>query len=146
MATKPQPKRRKVQKRTKEGKPLQHVQWQALAVENLTPLFQRQLVVGTNIMVARVQLKKGCLVPEHHHLHEQVSCVMQGAIKFWIDGREIVVRAGEVLPFLRTCRTVSRRSRTRSPSTCSVRRARTGSMEPTITCAASECHSSRTGH
>jgi quercetin dioxygenase-like cupin family protein len=97
MATKPQPKRRKVQKRTKEGKPLQHVQWQALAVENLTPLFRRQHVIGTNIMVARVQLKKGCLVPEHHHFHEQVSCVMQGAIKFWIDGREIVVRAGEVL-------------------------------------------------
>jgi quercetin dioxygenase-like cupin family protein len=78
-------------------KPLQHLQWRSVEVEELTPLFRRQLIVGKNIMVARVQLKQGCLVPEHHHFHEQISCVMEGAIKFWIDGKEIVVRGGEVL-------------------------------------------------
>jgi quercetin dioxygenase-like cupin family protein len=97
MATKLRPAGLKSQGRTRKTKPLQHAKWQSVAVEDLNPLLRRRLVVGTNIMVARVQLKKGCLVPEHHHFHEQIACVMEGAVKFWIDGREITVRGGEVL-------------------------------------------------
>jgi len=48
-------------------------------------------------MLARVLLKKGCVVPEHSHPNEQVTFVLEGALKFWIDGKEIVVNAGEVL-------------------------------------------------
>ena len=48
-------------------------------------------------MLARVLLKKGCIVPEHSHHNEQVTYVLDGALKFWIDSRVIVVRAGEVL-------------------------------------------------
>jgi len=50
-------------------------------------------------MVARILLKKGCFVPEHSHHNEQISCVLEGALKFGIDGKEIVVSAGEVLRF-----------------------------------------------
>ena len=48
-------------------------------------------------MVARVLLKKGCIVPEHSHHNEQLTYILDGALKFWIDGKEIVVHAGEVL-------------------------------------------------
>jgi quercetin dioxygenase-like cupin family protein len=48
-------------------------------------------------MLARVLLKRGCIVPEHSHHNEQVSCILEGALKFWIDGREVIVSAGEVL-------------------------------------------------
>jgi quercetin dioxygenase-like cupin family protein len=44
-----------------------------------------------------VLLKKGCIVPEHHHVNEQITFITEGALKFWIDGEEIIVRAGEVL-------------------------------------------------
>jgi quercetin dioxygenase-like cupin family protein len=54
-------------------------------------------VVGQNVMLARVLLKKGCLVPEHSHHNEQITYVLEGALKFGIDGKEIVVNAGEVL-------------------------------------------------
>ena len=30
-------------------------------------------------------------------MNEQVSYILEGALKFWIDGTEIVVHAGEVL-------------------------------------------------
>jgi len=30
-------------------------------------------------------------VPEHSHHNEQISCVLEGALKFGIDGKEIVV-------------------------------------------------------
>ena len=48
-------------------------------------------------MLARVLLKKGCIVPEHSHHNEQLTYILDGALKFWIDGKEIVVHAGEVL-------------------------------------------------
>ncbi len=75
----------------------QHVPWKSVELETLNPLLQRQFLVGQNIMLARVLLKKGCIVPEHSHHNEQVTYILDGALKFWIDGKEIVVHAGEVL-------------------------------------------------
>jgi unsaturated pyranuronate lyase len=76
---------------------LRHISWSSIPVENLNSLLGRQLIVGRDIMLAHVLLKKGCIVPEHSHPNEQVTYVLEGALKFWIDGKEIVVRAGEVL-------------------------------------------------
>jgi quercetin dioxygenase-like cupin family protein len=76
---------------------LQYIPWHTIDLENLNPLLQRQFIVGQDIMLARVLLKKGCIVPEHSHHNEQVTYILDGALKFWIDGREIVVNAGEVL-------------------------------------------------
>src|SRR5437870_7642291 len=76
---------------------LRYVPWSTVELENLNPLLQRQFVVGSGIMLARVLLKKGCIVPEHSHVNEQLTYILEGALKFWIDGREIVVKAGEVL-------------------------------------------------
>jgi quercetin dioxygenase-like cupin family protein len=76
---------------------LQHVPWDSVELEELNPLLQRQFIVGRDIMIARVLLKKGCVVPEHSHVNEQVTYILEGALKFRIDGREIIVRSGEVL-------------------------------------------------
>ena len=48
-------------------------------------------------MVARVLMKKGCIIPLHSHHNEQFTYILEGALKFWVDGKEIVVNAGEVL-------------------------------------------------
>lgn len=76
---------------------LRHVPWQTIDLEELNPLLQRQFVVGRDIMVARVLMKKGCIIPLHSHYNEQFTYILEGALKFWIDGKEIVVNAGEVL-------------------------------------------------
>ena len=76
---------------------LKYVPWHTVPLEDLKPLLQRQFVVGQEIMLARVLLQKGCIVPEHSHHNEQLTYVLEGALKFWIDGQEIVVNAGEVL-------------------------------------------------
>jgi quercetin dioxygenase-like cupin family protein len=75
----------------------QHVLWHTIPLEELNPLLQRQFLVGQNVILARVLLKKGCVVPEHSHHNEQLAYVLDGALKFCIGGREIVVRTGEVL-------------------------------------------------
>jgi len=48
-------------------------------------------------MLARVLLKKGSYVPKHSHVNEQITYILEGALKFGIDGREITVSAGQVL-------------------------------------------------
>ena len=76
---------------------LKYVPWSSIDLEDLNPLLQRQFVVGHDIMVARVLMKKGCIIPLHSHHNEQFTYILEGALKFWIDGKEIVVNAGEVL-------------------------------------------------
>jgi quercetin dioxygenase-like cupin family protein len=89
--------RRAVTKHAAAPAALQYIPWRSIELEDLNPLLQRQFVVGQEIMLARVLLKKGCIVPEHSHHNEQLTYILDGALKFWIDGREIVVHAGEVL-------------------------------------------------
>jgi quercetin dioxygenase-like cupin family protein len=96
---KPKTARKKVARRTTDTQRtrLQYIPWSTVPIEDLNPLLQRHFIVGQNIMVARVLLKKGCIVPEHSHHNEQITYILDGALKFWIDGKEIVVSAGEVL-------------------------------------------------
>lgn len=89
--------KRAVTKHAAAGAKLQYIPWHTVELENLNPLLRRQFVVGQEIMLARVLLKKGCIVPEHSHHNEQLTYILDGALKFWIDGKEIVVHAGEVL-------------------------------------------------
>ena len=71
--------------------------WDNFAPEALTPLIDRQYFNSDRLTVARFVLKKGAVVPEHKHENEQVSHVLQGALRFKMEGREITVRSGEML-------------------------------------------------
>ena len=77
-----------------------HVRWDELPEERLNDLLSRRLITGDRMMLAHVYLKKGCVVPKHHHENEQFTYVLRGALKFYVgdDGaHEVTVRAGEVL-------------------------------------------------
>ena len=76
---------------------LKYTRWSEVRLEHLNPLIDRQMIVGDKLMLARVLLKKGAHVPEHRHHNEQVTYILAGALKFKVDGKEIVVRSGEVL-------------------------------------------------
>ena len=77
-----------------------HYAWDAMPKEKVTDLLDRRLITGERMMLAHVYLKQGCIVPKHQHHNEQITYILEGALKFWIgeDQQEIViVRAGEVL-------------------------------------------------
>jgi quercetin dioxygenase-like cupin family protein len=80
---------------------LQHTSWDKLPVETMNPLLTRQFVTGEEGMLARIVLKKGCIVPRHSHANEQISYITEGALKFLLGDEaapvEHIVRAGEVL-------------------------------------------------
>ena len=73
------------------------IAWKDVEREQLNPLIHREMVTGQQIMVARVFIKKDGHVPLHHHHNEQFTYILEGALKFAINGKEIIVRAGEVL-------------------------------------------------
>ena len=74
-----------------------HHRWADIEPERMNPLTTRQYVVGANTMLARLVLKKGAHVPLHKHMNEQISHVVEGALSFLIEGKEVTVRGGEIL-------------------------------------------------
>ena len=71
--------------------------WDEIALEKVTELLSRKIVSGDREMIVQVYVKRGCLVPMHAHESEQMTYVLQGAVKYLVAGEEIVVREGEVL-------------------------------------------------
>jgi quercetin dioxygenase-like cupin family protein len=71
--------------------------WDEIALDKVTEMLSRKIVSGEREMLVQVYVKRGCLVPMHAHDSEQMTYVLQGALKFLIGGEEITVREGEVL-------------------------------------------------
>ena len=71
--------------------------WDEIALEKVTEMISRKIVSGEREMLAQIYLKRGALVPMHAHDSEQMTYILQGALRFLIDGEEITVREGEVL-------------------------------------------------
>jgi len=76
---------------------MQRLAWESVKKEVIHEKFWRKVVSGEKAMVAQIGLSKDCVVPLHHHESEQISVVMQGAMKFELEGREVIVRGGEVM-------------------------------------------------
>ena len=79
---------------------VRHYRWDDIPREKVTDQLDRKLVTGDRMMLAQVFLKKGSIVPRHSHENEQLTWILEGALRFWIGEHgeeEIVVNAGEVL-------------------------------------------------
>ncbi len=71
-----------------------------MPLEEVNPHLSRRLITGERMMYAQVLLKKGAVVPKHSHDNEQITFIVEGALKFWIGEEQdevLVVRTGEVL-------------------------------------------------
>jgi quercetin dioxygenase-like cupin family protein len=71
--------------------------WDEIALEKITEMISQKIVSGEREMLAQIYLKRGALVPLHAHESEQMTYVLQGSLRYVVDGEEIVVREGEVL-------------------------------------------------
>ena len=71
--------------------------WEDIPWDHLNPKLERRLVTGDQIMLAHVFLHEGCVVPEHAHENEQLTYVLEGTLRFLVEGDEIDVAAGDVL-------------------------------------------------
>ena len=71
--------------------------WADIQSEQLNPLLTRKLITGDRVMLSELILKKGAVVPAHHHENEQVTFILSGCLKFDMSGKEVILRTGEVL-------------------------------------------------
>ena len=80
-----------------------HMKWDDVERESVTHDIARQLFTGKRMMLAQVFLDKGAIVPKHSHDNEQLTWVVEGALKFWLGDEgepgyeERIVSAGEVM-------------------------------------------------
>ena len=81
-----------------QGKrPVRLHRWDEIALEKVTEMISRKIITGEREMVTQIYLKRGAIVPMHSHESEQMTYVLQGGLRFLINGEEITVREGEVL-------------------------------------------------
>jgi quercetin dioxygenase-like cupin family protein len=71
--------------------------WDEIALDKLTEMVSRKIICGERGMLAQIYLKRGALVPMHSHESEQMTYILQGALRFLVGGEEVVVSEGEVL-------------------------------------------------
>ena len=82
-----------------KGSGVRHFRWDEMEKEPVTDAISRRVVTGERAMLAHIYLEKGARVPMHSHENEQITYLLEGALKFWIgeERRELILRAGEVL-------------------------------------------------
>jgi len=71
--------------------------WDEIPLEKINEMVSRKTLAGEREMLAQTYLKRGALVPLHAHDSEQMTYVLQGALRVDVEGEQIVVREGEVL-------------------------------------------------
>src|SRR6266852_9607548 len=76
---------------------MEYFTWESVPLEVMSEMISRKVISGEKAMVAQIYLKKGAVVPEHHHESEQITYILEGALKFELEGKEVVVHKGEVL-------------------------------------------------
>jgi quercetin dioxygenase-like cupin family protein len=69
--------------------------WDAVPAETVNPSMSRQIVSGDKLMIARIRFKNGFIVPLHSHVHEQVTQVISGKMRFWFgENKEQTMELG----------------------------------------------------
>ena len=71
--------------------------WDEITLEKITEMISQKIVAGEREMLAQIYLKRGALVPVHSHESEQMTYILQGALKVVVGGEALTVREGEVL-------------------------------------------------
>ncbi len=78
-------------------KEIQHIKFDDLGWEQLGDKLQRKYVYGEQGMLALFKMDKGAKVPLHQHPNEQTSYITKGSVKVTMQGKDYIVKAGEVL-------------------------------------------------
>jgi quercetin dioxygenase-like cupin family protein len=80
-----------------------HPNWSNIPVEQVADGIERQMLVGHQMMICRFRFKPFLVTLEHDHPHEQMTIVERGKVRFFIEGKEQIAKAGDVLHFPSQC-------------------------------------------
>ena len=63
----------------------------------LFPGLDAQFIHSQTMTVSIVKIKEGAIVPEHKHVHEQITIMREGNLKINLQGEEHLLTPGDVL-------------------------------------------------
>lgn len=61
------------------------------------PGFHGRFVHSATMTFAYWDIAAGGLVPQHHHIHEQVVNMLEGELELTVDGQKHILTSGQVL-------------------------------------------------
>ena len=67
---------------------LNKINWDEIPTEEVNSSMSRKIVSGEKLMIARIKFKDGFVVPLHHHIHEQLTQVISGKMRFWFGEKK----------------------------------------------------------
>jgi len=65
--------------------------------KEIIPGFYGKMIHTEQLSVAHFRVEKGSTLPEHHHVHEQVTNVISGELEMTVGGETKVCKAGDVV-------------------------------------------------
>ena len=79
---------------------IKKLNWDDIPLEQVNPSMQRRIVTGEKMMTARLYFKGGFEVQLHQPVHEQISQVVKGTMRFWFGADKestMDLHAGDVI-------------------------------------------------
>jgi len=79
--------------------PHQSWNWDTILRETIAPGVVRQMIHGATLMICRLTFAPGTVTAAHDHVHEQMTMVEKGRVRFVTGSEEKVFGPGDVLLF-----------------------------------------------
>ena len=64
--------------------------------KEILPGFRARFIHTNSQTLSLVTIEKGAVLPEHAHMHEQVSQVVEGSFELTVDGKAKVCNPGDI--------------------------------------------------
>lgn len=71
--------------------------WNDLQPQEIAANYRRQVAVGENVTVARVEVKQGAVTAAHSHPNEEIIVVLRGAWRFNLPSGKVTVTPNQTL-------------------------------------------------
>jgi quercetin dioxygenase-like cupin family protein len=76
---------------------MQPIELSAIPPRETVPGYSGRFIHSAGMTLAYFQIKAGSASPEHAHVHEQVSQVLEGVFQLTVAGEPIILKPGAVL-------------------------------------------------
>ena len=65
--------------------------------KEIVPGFQARMVHTENMTISYVEVEAGAELPEHFHVHEQVTRLVRGSFELTLDGETRLLEPGDIV-------------------------------------------------
>jgi len=70
--------------------------FEAITPKEILPGFRAQFIHTKSQTLSLVTVDQGAVLPEHFHVHEQISQVLEGTFEMIINGEKKICKAGDI--------------------------------------------------